>query len=370
MASIRLETVSKIFPGGQVALRDLSLDVAHGELLVLVGPSGCGKTTTLRLVAGLEKPNQGMILLDGQEVTTLAPHRRGVAMVLQNFALYPHLTVRQNLAFPLRMRRVPRAEIAPRVEQTAGLLGLEPLLDRRPAQLSGGEQQRVALGRALVQQPRAFLLDEPLSNLDAQLRGQMRTALARLQRRLGTTMLYVTHDQEEAMTLGHRVAVLRAGVLQQVAAPLELYLRPVNMFVAGFIGAPPMNFIPGTLARGADGLRVVCPFFQFPFAKDLDSAKWPVEIILGIRPQDIQLTDLGDADTIAHIELVQVLGSTQALGVSVSATGQSQILTVVTAADRSVQPGAKVGLAFPRGQLHYFDARTGARYMGLEERKR
>jgi multiple sugar transport system ATP-binding protein len=237
LASIRFDHIEKTFPGGHVAVRDFSLEVGDGELVALVGPSGSGKTTLLRLVAGLEAPTRGRMFIDGKDVTAWPPHRRDVAMVFQSYALYPHLTVVQNLGFALKMRGESRAVIAERVEKAAAMLRLEPMLARRPAQLSGGERQRVALGRAIVRQPRAFLLDEPLSNLDAQLRVQTRAELARLHRQLGATMLYVTHDQEEAMLLGQRVAVLHEGQLQQVAPPLELYVRPANAFVAGFIGS-------------------------------------------------------------------------------------------------------------------------------------
>ncbi len=241
MSSIRFEHVEKVFPNGHVAVHDFSLEIAAGELLVLVGPSGSGKTTILRLVAGLEAATRGRLFLDSQEITSWPPHRRDVAMVFQSYALYPHKTVRENLAFALKMRREKRTVIAERVAEAVEMLHLEPLLDRKPAQLSGGERQRVALGRAIVRQPQAFLLDEPLSNLDAQLRVQMRAELARLHRQLGATMVYVTHDQEEAMLLGDRIAVINEGQLQQVAAPLELYLRPANEFVARFISSSGVN---------------------------------------------------------------------------------------------------------------------------------
>src|SRR5262245_46252824 len=251
MAAIRLDQVEKVYSNGQVAARGLDLEAADGEFLVLVGPSGCGKSTALRMVAGLETPTRGRIVIGGRDVTSLPPQERDLAMVFQNYALYPHKTVRQNLEFGLRMRQTSAAVIAERVTRVAHSLGIESYLERRPSQLSGGQRQRVALGRAIVREPQAFLFDEPLSNLDARLRVETRAELARLHRRLGATMLYVTHDQEEAMTLGNRVAVLRDGRLEQVAPPMDIYRRPANRFVAGVMGPPAMNLLPCTLRRDA-----------------------------------------------------------------------------------------------------------------------
>ena len=252
MSRIALEGITKRYQDGTTAVRSLDLSIADGELMVLVGPSGCGKTTALRMVAGLEEITEGTILVDGQPVNDMEPRDRDIAMVFQSYALYPHLTVRDNMAFSLKYRKTPKPEIRRRVDEAARILELEELLGRKPRQLSGGQRQRVAMGRAIVRQPRAFLMDEPLSNLDAKLRVQMRAEIAKLQRSLGVTTIYVTHDQTEAMTLGSRVAVLRHGVLQQVAAPQELYQRPANLFVAGFIGSPAMNLIEATLERAAD----------------------------------------------------------------------------------------------------------------------
>src|ERR687888_102764 len=246
MAEIVLDHLSKVYPGGVVAVDDVSLRIGDGEFIVLVGPSGCGKSTLLRLIAGLEEASQGAISIGGDDVTTLAPRRRDVAMVFQSYALYPHLKV----------RRTPKDETKRRVEEVAALLGLEKLLDRRPAQLSGGQRQRVAMGRAIVREPKAFLMDEPLSNLDAKLRVQMRGEISRIQRDVAVTTIYVTHDQVEAMTMGDRVAVLRLGILQQVDAPSKLYRRPSNLFVAGFIGSPAMNLAEGTVSR-SDGRMFV-----------------------------------------------------------------------------------------------------------------
>ena len=252
MSRIALEGITKRYQDGTTAVRSLDLSIADGELMVLVGPSGCGKTTALRMVAGLEEITEGTILIDGRPVNDMEPRDRDIAMVFQSYALYPHLTVRDNMGFSLKYRKTPKQEIRRRVDEAARILELEELLGRKPRQLSGGQRQRVAMGRAIVRQPRAFLMDEPLSNLDAKLRVQMRAEIARLQRSLGVTTIYVTHDQTEAMTLGSRVAVLRHGVLQQVASPQELYGRPANLFVAGFIGSPAMNLIEATLERGGD----------------------------------------------------------------------------------------------------------------------
>src|SRR5262245_49966368 len=279
MAAITLDSVRKIFDGRHVAVRELSLDIADGELMVLVGPSGCGKSTVLRLIAGLDLPTSGRILINRQDVTDQPPQQRDLAMVFQSYALYPHLTVQENLSFGLRMRRTARAEISRRVSDVAALLGLEDLLQRRPSQLSGGQRQRVALGRAIVRQPQAFLFDEPLSNLDPLLRLDTRAQLAVLHRRLNTTMVYVTHDQEEAMTLGTRIGVMRDGRLEQVDRPGVVYGRPVNTFVAQFVGSPAMNLIaPGDL----------------PSVGRLSPLPLGAGTTFGIRPHDIVLTSADD----------------------------------------------------------------------------
>src|SRR5947199_2850376 len=251
MASITVDHVSHVFPDGTEAVKDIDLDIPDGEFVILVGPSGCGKSTLLRMIVGLEDISDGEIKIGGTVVNDKPPRERNLAMVFQNYALYPHMTVRENMAFPLRLAKVPDEEVNQRVEEAAKVLELTEHLDRKPANLSGGQRQRVAMGRAIVREPSAFLLDEPLSNLDAKLRVQMRTEISRIQRRLGTTTVYVTHDQVEAMTLGDRVAVMRTGLLQQVASPQELYERPENLFVAGFIGSPAMNFMAGTLEDGS-----------------------------------------------------------------------------------------------------------------------
>src|SRR3954467_2480929 len=263
MAEIALESVWKRYPDGFEAVKDMNLAVADGEFMILVGPSGCGKSTALRMVAGLEEITQGELIIGGERVNELAPRDRDIAMVFQNYALYPHMTVRENMGFALKLAKVSKGEIERKVNEAADILELQAHLDRKPANLSGGQRQRVAMGRAIVRDPKAFLMDEPLSNLDAKLRVQMRAEVARIQNRLGTTTIYVTHDQTEAMTLGDRVAVMRAGVLQQVGPPQELYDNPVNLFVAGFIGSPAMNFMPATV----EGDLVKLPRVQAPLER-------------------------------------------------------------------------------------------------------
>ena len=287
MAQITLKNIVKEYGDGFKAVNDINLDIADGEFMIFVGPSGCGKSTTLRMVVGLEDITSGNLLIDGKTVNDLAPKDRNLAMVFQNYALYPHLTVRENIAFPLRLNRnkIPEQEIRRRVDQAAEMLELTEHLERKPANLSGGQRQRVAMGRAIVREADAFLFDEPLSNLDAKLRGQMRTEIARLQRRLGITTVYVTHDQTEAMTLGDRVAVMRKGVLQQCASPRELYEEPVNLFVAGFIGSPPMNFLP---ARVRDD-RLELPMVSAPIPEGIrDELKGTEVVVVGLRPEAIK----------------------------------------------------------------------------------
>src|SRR5215211_7925726 len=247
MAEIKLDHITKRYPDGYEAVKDMNLDIGDGEFVILVGPSGCGKSTALRMVAGLEDITEGELRIGEEVVNDRAPKDRDIAMVFQNYALYPHMSVRDNMGFALKLRGAPKEEIDNKVEEAARILDLQPHLDRKPSQLSGGQRQRVAMGRAIVRNPKAFLMDEPLSNLDAKLRVQMRTEVSRIQQRLGTTTIYVTHDQTEAMTLGDRVAVMRSGLLQQVGSPMELYNDPVNLFVAGFIGSPAMNFMPATV---------------------------------------------------------------------------------------------------------------------------
>ncbi|MBB1243062.1 sn-glycerol-3-phosphate ABC transporter ATP-binding protein UgpC [Streptomyces durbertensis] len=288
MAEIVLDAVSKRYPDGALAVSEVNLTVDDGEFVILVGPSGCGKSTTLNMVAGLEDITSGELRIDGTRMNERAPKDRDIAMVFQSYALYPHMTVRENMAFPLRLAKVDDKVVRTKVEETAEVLDLVEHLDRRPANLSGGQRQRVAMGRAIVRSPKAFLMDEPLSNLDAKLRGQMRTALSRLQNRLATTTLYVTHDQTEAMTLGDRIVVLQAGIVQQIGAPQELYDQPANLFVAGFIGSPAMNFLPVTVEQN----RLHTPIGEVPLSdrlrRRLTDADAPRDLIAGIRPEHFE----------------------------------------------------------------------------------
>jgi multiple sugar transport system ATP-binding protein len=283
-----LDNVTKRYPDGALAVDRISLDVADGEFVILVGPSGCGKSTTLNMIAGLEDITEGELRIAGKIVNNQAPKDRDIAMIFQSYALYPHMTVRQNLAFALKLAKVPKATIEQKVNDAARILDLTQHLDRKPANLSGGQRQRVAMGRAIVRDPAAFLMDEPLSNLDAKLRVQMRTVVARLQKRLGTTTVYVTHDQTEAMTLGDRVAVMRSGRLQQVGSPQELYKRPVNLFVAGFIGSPAMNFIPATLEQGMLRANLGDVPLTDQIRRSLEASGAGRDVILGLRPEHFE----------------------------------------------------------------------------------
>jgi multiple sugar transport system ATP-binding protein len=320
LARVALEGIGKVYPDGTRAVTDLTLAAEDGEFLVLVGPSGCGKTTALRMIAGLEDISEGRLLIGDREVNDVPSRDRDVAMVFQSYALYPHLTVRENIGFGLTLRKVPKAEIAQRVAKAAESLGLGENLDRKPRNLSGGQRQRVAMGRAIVREPRAFLMDEPLSNLDAKLRVQTRAEIARIQRDLRTTTIYVTHDQTEAMTLGHRVAVMRGGTLQQVAAPQVLYDHPVNLFVGGFIGSPSMNMVVSTLSRDGKGLAfsvgsqaLVAPRGLLDRRPALESYV-DREVVLGIRPEDIEDAEVAGgapagAVLNATADLVEAMGS-------------------------------------------------------------
>jgi len=288
MAPITLEHITKRYPDGSLAVNDFNLDIADGEFVILVGPSGCGKSTTLNMIAGLEDITSGELLIGGAVVNNKTPKDRDIAMVFQSYALYPHMSVRENMGFALKLAKVPKDVINQKVEEAARILDLTQHLDRKPSNLSGGQRQRVAMGRAIVRDPAAFLMDEPLSNLDAKLRVQMRTQVSRIQRRLGTTTVYVTHDQVEALTLGDRVAVMRSGVLQQVGTPGELYHRPYNLFVAGFIGSPAMNFLPGRVENGT--LRTSLGDFPLTDAlrRELEGANSDRDVIVGIRPENFE----------------------------------------------------------------------------------
>jgi ABC-type sugar transport system ATPase subunit len=340
MASVLLDKVWKTYPNGHVAARGVELAIEDGEFMVLVGPSGCGKSTALRMIAGLETPTQGRVLIGERDVTEVPPQERDVAMVFQSYALYPHMTVRENLGFGLRMRGTPPARIAERVDVAAKALGLAAVLDRKPGQLSGGQRQRVALGRAIVREPMVFLFDEPLSNLDAKLRLETRAELARLHRRLAATMVYVTHDQEEALTLGSRVAVMSEGRVEQVGPPLEVYRRPETLFVATFVGSPAMNLLPADLlpglAKGSAGT-------------------------LGIRPHDLTVVAAGAGDSDALVDVMEPRGSELLLYLRLGAKGEGPEIRVVTPPDLDVVPDRVVGLRFDRSRLHFFDSGTGKR---------
>jgi multiple sugar transport system ATP-binding protein len=351
MADLVLQGIHKSF-GTTRVLHEMTISLSDGEFLVLVGPSGCGKTTLMNLVAGLEEPSGGRIVLGGQDITDLGPADRNIAMVFQSYALYPNMNVADNIAFPLEMRGVPRAERARTVADVAALLQISHLLQRRPRQLSGGQRQRVAIGRALARQPKLFLFDEPLSNLDAKLRVDMRTEIKRLHMRTGVTTIYVTHDQVEAMTMGSRIAVLKDGRIQQLATPLELYSRPANLFVAGFIGSPAINTFPCT--RDAAGV------LRLPDGKAIGTvAGAEGAVVVGVRPEDLQLRPAHDADAPLRgsVSLVEPTGAETLVLVDV---GHTEV-TVRMPGLPSVAPGDAVCIEVPHAALHLFDADSGKR---------
>ncbi len=379
MSSIELKNIVKQYGDGFPAVNDVSLDIADGEFMILVGPSGCGKSTLLRMVVGLEDITSGDLMINGKRVNDLAPRDRNLAMVFQNYALYPHLTVFENIAFPLRLAKGKHTEeeIRSKVESASDMLELNDHLERKPGNLSGGQRQRVAMGRAIVRDADAFLFDEPLSNLDAKLRGQMRTEIARMQRRLGVTTIYVTHDQTEAMTLGDRVAVLKKGVLQQCASPRELYDQPVNLFVAGFIGSPPMNFLPARV----DGSTLKLPFVDVPLSGDLAQKVSGKEfVIVGLRPEHIKDASLGDAVQGAHFKAVvdqtEWLGNEQyayipfesdpavhakleELDRDLDGEGMRTQMIVNLDARSRVLEGDEADLVFDPALMHVFDPESG-----------
>ena len=393
MATLSLEQVTKVFANGVEAVRGFDLLVDEGEFVVLVGPSGCGKTTVLRMVAGLEEVTSGTIRLDGKVVNDLSPRDRDVAMVFQNYALYPHLNVLQNIAFSFRVRGVSKHEREQKAREAADVLGLTEVALRKPSQLSGGQRQRVAMGRALVREPAVFLMDEPLSNLDANLRVQMRSEVLRVQRRLGVASLYVTHDQTEAMTMGDRVAVLRDGTLQQLAVPQELYERPANLFVASFIGSPPMNLYEGAVSGPADGLVLSLGSQRLALPAELGQSRPGLvagegrKVVIGIRPEDLTVAGGASADRettlAAHVELVEALGNESLVHFSTDArtvrdrggvwtadptvTHASGDIAGASAAEGvarvdprvPVAAGERVALAVDVRRLHFFDAETG-----------
>ncbi len=359
MATVTFDHVWKRY-GDVVAVSDLNLDIRDEEFLVLVGPSGCGKTTSLRMIAGLEEVSEGTLKIADRVVNDLAPKDRDVAMVFQSYALYPHMSVRDNLSFGLKLRKVPKPEIERRVQEAAKILDLGNLLDRKPKQLSGGQRQRVALGRAIVREPAVFLMDEPLSNLDAKLRAQTRAEILRLHQRLQTTFVYVTHDQIEAMTMGSRIAVMNAGLLQQVGAPQELYDHPVNKFVAGFIGSPAMNFIEMTATRAGGAVQLTSRDLTLPVPdrlRDAVAALAGNTVTLGVRPEHLALGDRqpGEATLRATADVVEYLGDEEQIHLR---AGDQEIIALVKSSAR-VRPGDVLDLRVPLDRVHLFDDASG-----------
>ncbi|OZE80853.1 ABC transporter ATP-binding protein [Rhodococcus sp. 15-649-1-2] len=384
MAEIVLDKVTKLYPDGAAAVSDVDITIADGEFIILVGPSGCGKSTTLNMIAGLEDISSGELRIAGERVNERAPKDRDIAMVFQSYALYPHMTVRQNIAFPLTLAKLSKDEINTKVEEAAKILDLSQHLDRKPSNLSGGQRQRVAMGRAIVRTPKAFLMDEPLSNLDAKLRVQTRAEISRLQKRLGTTTVYVTHDQTEAMTLGDRVVVLRGGLVQQIGSPQELYDKPRNLFVGGFIGSPSMNFVPGQLT--SDGVQTDLGTFELPHERRQAIAqKNPgKDVVVGIRPEhfeDAGLIDsyqkLNGATFTARVDVLESMGSDKyvyfeskgskvqsaelqelAADAGLGDTGGAQIVARL-AAESAAREGGDVELWFDPGKISVFDQASG-----------
>jgi multiple sugar transport system ATP-binding protein len=396
VAGVTFQAVSKIYPDGTRAVNDLNLGIEDGEFMVLVGPSGCGKTTALRMVAGLEDISEGQLKIGERVVNHVPPRDRDIAMVFQSYALYPHLSVYDNIAFGLKLKKMPKAEIDKRVQNAAQVLGLESFLDKKPRALSGGQRQRVAMGRAIVREPAAFLMDEPLSNLDAKLRVQMRAEIAKLQGDLGTTTVYVTHDQVEAMTMGDRVAVMRKGELQQVAEPQELYDRPLNLFVGGFIGSPAMNLVEATLERANGGLAAVLGSQKIALGEETLSIRPALKsfegrpVILGIRPEDLEDVELSpdtpaDRTLTGQVELTEALGSeimvhfgidatraitdevrelqkdagTEGIGTAGQADGAATTMVARFGARSKARKGENIRVAVDTRSLHFFEPETG-----------
>lgn len=364
MASLKLKNIFKKYPGGFTAVKDFNLDIEDKEFIILVGPSGCGKSTTLRMIAGLEDISEGELYIGDKLVNDIPPKDRDIAMVFQNYALYPHMTVFDNMAFGLKLRKVPKDEIKRKVLEAARILDIEHLLDRKPKQMSGGQRQRVAVGRAIVREPKVFLFDEPLSNLDAKLRVQMRTEIGKLHQRLQTTFIYVTHDQTEAMTMGTRIVVMKDGIVQQVDTPTTLYDKPENMFVAGFIGSPQMNFIDAAVEKRGDEIHLVFGKNDIKLpegkAKKLESTGYAgKKVVLGIRPENIHdeavyVESLQDSTVEAKIELVEALGSETFLYMVIDSVN----FTARVNARTTVKAGDVIKVAFDPNKIHLFDKET------------
>lgn len=368
MAKVIFKNINKVYPGGIKAVIDFNLEIEDKEFVVLVGPSGCGKSTTLRMVAGLEEISSGELYIGDKLVNDVSPKDRDIAMVFQNYALYPHMNVYDNMAFGLKLRKIPKSEIDQRVKEAASILGIENLLDRKPKALSGGQRQRVALGRAIVREPKVFLMDEPLSNLDAKLRVQMRTEIAKLHDRLKTTFIYVTHDQTEAMTMGSRIVVMKDGYINQVDTPQNIYDYPVNTFVAGFIGSPQMNFIDAKLSKENDKVYVslndVKLLIPEGVVKKIDPSYLDKEIILGIRPEDIHdeaafLDYFPEYCLNAKVDVIELLGSETFLYLNV----QGNSLTARVDPRSNARVGDTIKIGFDMNKLHLFDKTTKNRIL-------
>jgi multiple sugar transport system ATP-binding protein len=366
VASVKLQGIKKVYEGGVVAVHEMDLDVNDKEFVVLVGPSGCGKSTTLRMIAGLEDITDGTLYIDGQRVNDIAPKDRDIAMVFQNYALYPHMTVYDNMAFGLKLRKYDKKEIDERVREAAAILGIEGYLDRKPKALSGGQRQRVAVGRAIVRKPKVFLFDEPLSNLDAKLRVQMRTEISKLHQRLGATMIYVTHDQTEAMTMGDRIVLMKDGYVQQIDSPLQIYAHPVNKFVAGFIGSPAMNFFAGRIRKTGR---------QLSFSENGGGISLPIpkkaenrlkgfhekEVVLGVRPEHISYakrseSGTGSARAKVTVEVVEPMGNETYVYFTTAKQSQQHVARIPSSDQPAV--GKSIELSFQMNNSHYFDPLT------------
>ena len=370
MSTVSLKNIYKIYDGNVTAVSDFNLEIADKEFIVLVGPSGCGKSTTLRMVAGLEEISKGELRIDDRLVNDVEPKDRDIAMVFQSYALYPHMTVRENMEFPLKLRKMDKAEIARRVNQAAEILDITQYLDRKPKALSGGQRQRVAIGRAIVREPKVLLMDEPLSNLDAKLRNQMRAEIIKLRQRINTTFIYVTHDQTEAMTLGDRIVIMKDGFVQQIGTPQQVFDRPVNLFVAGFIGTPQMNFFNGQLEKAGSGYQIQCMGATIPVTDEMAqklSAKGQgnADVIVGVRPEHITVQTEGSNAIQATVEVSELMGSEFYLHATVGEGEKQQNVvmriqtTELPAQFRAGVPyGTKLGFTFRSQLIHLFDPTT------------
>lgn len=383
MAGLKLSHIYKVYPNGAKAVNDFNMDIEDKEFIVFVGPSGCGKSTTLRMIAGLEDITAGELKIGGSVINNVEPKDRDIAMVFQNYALYPHMTVYDNMAFSLKLRKMPKEEIDRRVKEAANILGITEYLDRKPKAMSGGQRQRVALGRAIVREPKVFLLDEPLSNLDAKLRNQMRSEIILLRKRINTTFIYVTHDQTEAMTLGDRIVIMKDGVIQQTGTPEEVFGEPANLFVAGFIGTPQMNFFRAELVKNADGYFVETEGKSFPVSKKARAVleangTEPKSVVLGVRPEHITVLKEGEKQKTAQyiaakVNIAEMMGSEFYVHVSSQSSEKNVIIRVPTMNlsekdKRALTENGEVKYTFPAEAMHLFDAESGANLIAEERR--